>query len=142
MMKRFLTTTAIALFIGAAPALAAEDSSKMEDQSGTLPEASQSAQEPSSALPSDPGMMPDASEPSQPQAAAEPQEGQEGALPTQPGTTRRLTSPRRRPNLQTARPILRAAPRSAAPQRLSSVPRVPVGATLPRSNAVHLGEGR
>jgi hypothetical protein len=83
MMKRFLTTTAIALLIGAAPALAVDDSSKIDDQAP--PEASQSQSDDSSALPSDPGMTPEATEPSQPQA--ELGEGQSGQLPTQPGVS-------------------------------------------------------
>ncbi len=82
-MKRFLTTTAVALFIGAAPALAVDDTSKIDDQNA-MPEASQS--EDSSTLPTDPGLTPEASEPGQPQAAAE-QEGQSGNLPTQPGVS-------------------------------------------------------
>ena len=82
-MKRFLTTTAVALFIGAAPALAVDDTSKIDDQN-SMPEASQS--EDSSTLPADPGLTPEASEPGQPQAAAE-DEGQSGQLPTQPGVS-------------------------------------------------------
>jgi len=78
-MKRFLTTTAVALLIGAAPALAIDDSSKIDDQN-QMPEASQS-NEPSSALPSDPGLTPAPSEPGQPQAK------KEGQLPTQPGVS-------------------------------------------------------
>ena len=78
-MKRFLTTTAVALLIGAAPALAIDDSSKIEDQN-QMPEASQS-NEPSSALPSDPDLTPAPSESGQPQAK------QEGQLPTQPGVS-------------------------------------------------------
>ena len=47
-MNRFLTTTAVALLLGIAPAFAAEDSPKLPDPSGAKPEASQSANEPSS----------------------------------------------------------------------------------------------
>lgn len=82
-MHRLLTTTAVALLLGVAPALAIDDSAK--DQSNTLPEASQS-NESSSTLPSEPGMTPDVSEPSQPQAANEASESQ-GQLPTQPGVS-------------------------------------------------------
>jgi len=86
-MHRLLTTTAVALLLGVAPALAIDDSSK--DQSSTVPEASQS-NESSSTLPSEPGMTPDESEsePSQPQALNEPSEsGDQGQLPTQPGVS-------------------------------------------------------
>jgi len=96
-MKRVLTTTAIALFIGAAPALAVEDSSKMDEQS-TLPEASESAGEPSSALPSEPGTTPEQSEPSQPQAAAELEAGEDGQLPTQPGVSPDVAKEATEPN--------------------------------------------
>ena len=68
-MHRLLTTTAVALLLGVAPAMAIDDSSP--DQSNAVPEASQS-NESSSSLPSDPGLTPDQSEPSQPQAANEP----------------------------------------------------------------------
>jgi hypothetical protein len=84
-MHRLLTTTAVALLLGVAPALAIDDSS--QDQSNTVPEASQS-NESSSTLPSEPGMTPDESEPSQPQALNEPSEsGDQGQLPTQPGVS-------------------------------------------------------
>ena len=78
-MHRLLTTTAVALLLGVAPALALDDSSR--DQSNTVPEASQS-NESSSTLPSEPGMTPDVSEPGQPKAANEP-----SANPTQPGVS-------------------------------------------------------
>jgi hypothetical protein len=77
-MHRLLTTTAVALLLGVAPAMAIDDSKP--DQS--MPEASQS-EDSSSALPSDPGLTPDVSEPGQPQADAT----QEGQLPTQPGVS-------------------------------------------------------
>jgi hypothetical protein len=63
-MNKLLTTTAVALLLSIAPALAADDSD-MSDQSAQ-PQASQSDE---SALPSDTDITPKASEPSQPQAA-------------------------------------------------------------------------
>ena len=77
-MHRLLTTTAVALLLGVAPAMAIDDS--QPDQS--MPEASQS-EDSSSALPSDPGLTPDKSEPGQPQAEAT----EDGQLPTQPGVS-------------------------------------------------------
>jgi hypothetical protein len=68
-MTRFVTTTAIALLIGVAPALAIEDSAKVPNQSGTIPEASQSENQ---SLPSN---------------ATAGQQSNQGQLPTQPGTT-------------------------------------------------------
>jgi hypothetical protein len=113
MMKRFLTTTAIALFIGAAPALAVDDTSKIDEQPA-LPEASQSNEAPS-ALPSDPNMTPEASEPSQPQAANEPKEGQSGQLPTQPGVTPDVAKQATEPNNGSPDTSGGAMERSSAP---------------------------
>ncbi|MGH6737128.1 MAG: hypothetical protein ACRECX_13790 [Methyloceanibacter sp.] len=68
-MHKFLTTTAVALFLAAGPALAAEDYDA-PDESGAVPEASQSDE--SSVLPSDPELKPeDESAPEEPLAAAE-----------------------------------------------------------------------
>jgi hypothetical protein len=69
-MMKFLTTTAVVLFIGAAPALAVDDTSKIDEPS-TMPQASQ--------LPNEPGTSPEASEPSRPHAASQ----DDGQLPTQ-----------------------------------------------------------
>lgn len=80
-MHRLLTTTAVALLLGVAPAMAIDDA----QPDPSMPEASQS-EDSSSALPSDPGLTPEASEPGQPQAANEPSDV-EGQLPTQPGVS-------------------------------------------------------
>lgn len=80
-MHRLLTTTAVALLLGAAPALAIDDS-PLDQKS--VPEASQS--EESSSLPSDSGLTPEASDPGKPRAANEPSDV-EGQLPTQPGVS-------------------------------------------------------
>ena len=61
-MSRLLTTTAVALLLGLAPALALEDFSKPEEQSGAKSEAGQ--------LPTQSGVTPDAAK-----QAAQPPEG-------------------------------------------------------------------
>ena len=109
-MKRFLTTTAVALFIGAAPALAVDDTSQIDDQNA-MPEASQSQD--SSTLPADPGLTPEASEPGQPQAAAE--DAQSGNLPTQPGVSPDVADEAFTPNNGTPDMSGGARERSSAP---------------------------
>jgi sporulation protein YlmC with PRC-barrel domain len=79
-MNRFLTTTAVALLLGIAPAFALEDSAKLPDQSGAKPEASQSANEPSSNLS---GETPSVSKPNLPQATNQPAESNQSKLPEQ-----------------------------------------------------------
>ena len=108
-MKRFLTTTAVALFIGAAPALAVDDTSQIDDQNA-MPEASQ---QDSSTLPADPGLTPEASEPGQPQAAAE--DAQSGNLPTQPGVSPDVADEAFTPNNGTPDMSGGARERSSAP---------------------------
>jgi sporulation protein YlmC with PRC-barrel domain len=78
-MNRFLTTTAVALLLGIAPAFAIEDSQKLPDQSGAQPDASQSANEPSSQLS---GETPSA-KPNPPQATNQPAESNQSKLPEQ-----------------------------------------------------------
>lgn len=111
-MHRLLTTTAVALLLGVAPALAIDDSAK--DQSNALPEASQS-NDSSSTLPSEPGLTPDASEPGQPQAANEPKEGQRGQLPTQPGVSPDVAKQAHEPDNGSADMSGGARERSSAP---------------------------
>ncbi|MGH6737127.1 MAG: hypothetical protein ACRECX_13785 [Methyloceanibacter sp.] len=117
-MNKLLTTTAVALLLSVGPALAAEDAYE-SDQSGTLPEASQS--DDSSLLPSDPEMKSEdeESEAGQPQAAMEADE--DGQPPTTSNVTPDAAKEAKVPDDGSADESGGAKERSSAPPESGAV---------------------